>query len=114
MPSAEEDDSELKSVRRRFWISSALALPLLIIAMGPHLFNLHVEAAPAHVLRWVELLLSAPLVLWAGIDYYRRGWVGVVNRSPNMYTLIGLGVLLSFFYSIVATFAPIAFSRAHA
>ena len=56
------------------------------------------------VLRGAELLLSAPVVLWAALDYYRRGWMGVVNRSPNMYTLIGLGVIVAFVYSIVATF----------
>jgi Cu+-exporting ATPase len=106
MPSADEDDSELKNVRRRFWISGALALPLLVIAMGPHLFGLHVDLATERILRWAELVLSAPLVLWAGLDYYRRGWLGIVHRSPNMYTLIGLGVLVAFFYSVVATFAP--------
>ncbi|HTJ19559.1 MAG TPA: copper-translocating P-type ATPase, partial [Steroidobacteraceae bacterium] len=58
------------------------------------------------VLRGAELLLSAPVVLWAALDYYRRGWMGVVNRSPNMYTLIGLGVIVAFFYSLVATAAP--------
>lgn len=106
MPGADEDDSELASVRRRFLISAALALPLLGIAMGPHLFGLHVDKANAGILRWAEMLLSAPLVLWAGFDYYRRGWLGVVHRSPNMYTLIGLGVLVAFLYSLVATFAP--------
>ena len=106
MPSADQDDAELTSVRRRFWISAALALPLLVIAMGPHLFGIEFSMAIARVLRWVELLLSAPLVLWAGLDYYRRGWLGVVHRSPNMYTLIGLGVLVAFVYSVVATFAP--------
>ncbi|HEY6892727.1 MAG TPA: heavy metal translocating P-type ATPase, partial [Rhodanobacteraceae bacterium] len=106
MPSADEDDSELTSVRRRFLISAAAALPLLGIAMGPHLFGLHVDRASAGILRWTEMLLSAPLVLWAGLDYYRRGWLGVVHRSPNMYTLIGLGVLVAFLYSVVATFAP--------
>jgi Cu+-exporting ATPase len=106
IPSANEDDGELRSVRRRFWVSTALALPLLAIAMGPHLFGIEFGMATARVLRWAELLLSAPLVLWAGLDYYRRGWLGVVHRSPNMYTLIGLGVLVAFIFSVVATFAP--------
>ncbi|WP_395681209.1 heavy metal translocating P-type ATPase [Dokdonella sp.] len=109
MPSAEQDDSELLAVRRRFGISAALALPLLVIAMGPHLFGIHVSETTSRTLRWAELLLSAPLVLWAGLDYYRRGWLGVVHRSPNMYTLIGLGVLVAFAYSVVATFAPSLF-----
>jgi Cu+-exporting ATPase len=109
MPSAEQDDSELQSVRRRFWISAVLAVPLLFIAMGPHVLGFHVSEATAHVLRWAELVLAAPLVLWVGLDYYRRGWIGVMHRSPNMYTLIGLGVLVAFAYSVVATFAPSLF-----
>jgi Cu+-exporting ATPase len=63
-------------------------------------------------LRYIELALAAPVVLWAGADYYRRGWMGVVNRAPNMYTLIGLGVVVAFVYSIVATFAPQIFPAA--
>jgi Cu+-exporting ATPase len=60
-------------------------------------------------MRAIELLLSAPVVLWAAADYYRRGWLGAVRGTPNMYTLIGLGVLVSFLYSVVATFAPSLF-----
>ena len=71
-------------------------------------------AATAHVLRGAELLLSAPVVLWAALDYYRRGWMGVVNRSPNMYTLIGLGVIVAFVYSIVATFCAAGISSRNA
>jgi Cu+-exporting ATPase len=109
MPTTDGNDHELESVRRRFWISAVLAVPLVLIAMGPHLFGIHVSEPMAHALRWAELALSAPLVLWAGLDYYRRGWLGVVHRSPNMYTLIGLGVLVAFVYSVVATFAPTLF-----
>jgi Cu+-exporting ATPase len=96
-------------VRRRFWIATVLALPLLLVAMVPHLTAMHFDAITAQVLRWAELLLAAPLVLWLGRDYYRRGWLGVLNRSPNMYTLIGLGVLVAFVYSLVAMFAPALF-----
>ena len=60
--------------------------------MVPHLFDLGLSATTARWSRTIELLLSTPVVLWAALDYYRRGWMGVVNRSPNMYTLIGLGV----------------------
>ena len=109
MPTADEDDRELRSVQRRFLVSAALAGPLLVIAMGPHLFGLHVDETTARMLRWAEFALSAPLVLWAALDYYRRGWLGVVHRSPNMYTLIGLGVLVAFAYSVVATLAPSLF-----
>lgn len=106
MPTEHEDDSELRAVRRKFWIALALTLPVVSIAMLPHLLDLHLTYATARLLRGVEFALSAPVVLWAGLDYYRRGWMGVVNRSPNMYTLIGLGVIVAFAYSIVATAFP--------
>jgi len=106
MPTSVEDDSEIRHVRRRFWISTAFAIPVTLLAMVPHLLGLPLSATLALVARGFELLLSAPVVLWAAADYYRRGWRGLVNRSPNMYTLIGLGVLVSFLYSLLATFAP--------
>ncbi|QBB70736.1 heavy metal translocating P-type ATPase [Pseudolysobacter antarcticus] len=112
MPTGEHDDSELDAVRRKFFVSAALAIPLLLIAMGPHLFGVHFGETTAHVLRWIELALSAPLVLWAGANYYRRGWNGLLIGSPNMYTLIGLGVLVAFGFSLVATFLPAAFPPA--
>ncbi len=106
MPTGTEDDSELRAVRQKFFISAALAIPLLLIAMGPHLFGMRVSESTAHLLRWGELLLSTPLVAWAGASYYVRGWKGVIAKSPNMYTLIGLGVLMAFAFSLAATFAP--------
>ena len=109
MPSEHEDDSELRHVRKKFWIALALTLPIVVIAMLPHLLELHLSNVAARWLRGVELVLSAPVVLWAALDYYRRGLMGVANRSPNMYTLIGLGVAVAFLYSVVATFLPQAF-----
>jgi P-type Cu+ transporter len=109
MPSEHADESELVGVRRKFWVALALSLPVVAIAMIPHLFGLHFSRTTAGVLRGLEMILSAPVVLWAALDYYKRGWLGIVNRSPNMYTLIGLGVCIAFIYSIVATFMPAAF-----
>lgn len=106
MPHAEEDDSEIRAVRRKFWIALALAVPVVLIGMAPHLFDLMLTHAQAKDLHYVELALTAPVVLWAAADYYRRGWLGVMQRSPNMYTLIGLGVIVAFAYSVVAMFAP--------
>jgi P-type Cu+ transporter len=106
MPHVEEDDSEVRAVRRKFWIALALALPVVIIGMAPHLFDLMLTHSQAKILHYVELALTAPVVLWAAADYYRRGWLGVVQRSPNMYTLIGLGVIVAFAYSVIAVFAP--------
>jgi len=109
MPTEVEDDRELRAVRRRFWIAAALSLPLIAVAMVPHLFSLHLTLPLARGLRWAEILLSAPVVFWAAADYIRRGWLGIMNRAPNMYTLIGLGVAVAYTYSLMATFAPQTF-----
>jgi len=108
-PVAAEDDSALRTVKRKFWIAAAFSIPVVCIAMLPHLFALHVTPGTALLLRYTELLLTLPVVLWAGFDYYRRGWLGITNRSANMYTLIGLGVLVAYVFSLFATFAPAAF-----
>ncbi|MBM0107662.1 copper-translocating P-type ATPase [Steroidobacter sp. S1-65] len=106
LPTEHVDDSELRGVRRKFWISLALTVPVVALAMGAHLFDLGLSHATMRTLRWFELLLSAPVAAWAAADYYKRGWLGVVHRAPNMYTLIGLGVCIAFGYSLVATFLP--------
>jgi Cu+-exporting ATPase len=106
MPTEHEDDTEINRVRNKFWIALALTLPVVAIAMLPHLFDIALSTVTAGWLRRAELLFSVPVVLWAALDYYRRGWMGVVNRSPNMYTLIGLGVAVAFIYSLVATLTP--------
>jgi Cu+-exporting ATPase len=109
LPTEAADDSELRAVRRKFWFAAALSLPVVIIAMLPHLLDLHLAPQTARLLRYAELLLTLPVVSWAGFDYYRRGWLGVTHRSPNMYTLIGLGVLVAYVFSLFATFVPGAF-----
>jgi P-type Cu+ transporter len=109
MPADVEDDSGIRRVRTRFWFALAFAVPVTVIAMVPHLLGLQLSATGAYALRTAELLLSTPVVLWAAADYYRRGWLGVVNRAPNMYTLIGLGVIVAFVYSVVATLASSLF-----
>jgi Cu+-exporting ATPase len=109
MPTAVADDSELRAVKKKFRISAGLSVPVVAIAMLPHLIDLHVSSTAASAMRYAELLLTAPVILWSAADYYRRGWQGFVNRSPNMYSLIGLGVLISYLYSLFATFDPSAF-----
>ena len=106
MPTNQEDDLAIGAVRRRFWFALALALPVVLLGMLPHLFDLGLTHALAKQLHFVELVLTAPVVLWAAAPYYRRGWQGVVLRSPNMYTLIGLGVLVAFGYSLIAVTVP--------
>jgi Cu+-exporting ATPase len=109
MPTHIEDDSEIRHVRRRFWVALALAVPTMLIAMLPHLSGWTLDPTTAWTFRMLQLVLSAPVVLWAAVPYYRRGSLGIVNRAPNMYTLIGLGVIVAFTYSLIATFFPSQF-----
>ncbi|WP_221893384.1 heavy metal translocating P-type ATPase [Pusillimonas minor] len=102
MPSLEDDNPELKDFSRRFWWTLPLTVIVTVLAMfGPQLgwFNMSAQT-------WIELVLSIPVVLWAGQPFFVRGWQSVVNRSPNMWTLIGLGTGAAFVYSVVATVAP--------
>jgi len=96
VPAAEHDDAELRRVTLRFWISLALALPLVVIAMWLHF--------PGS--QWAQLLLATPVVLWGCGSYFARGWSGARSGHPNMYTLIGLGVAVAYAYSVVAVLAP--------
>jgi Cu+-exporting ATPase len=103
----DEENSELVDMRRRFWISVALTVPLMLIAMGEHLPG-HPLAriATMSTLGWLQLVLATPVVLWGGWPFFVRGWQSVVHRSLNMFTLIGLGVGVSYLYSLVAKLFP--------
>jgi P-type Cu+ transporter len=105
----EVEDEEIRSVRRRFWIATTLAIPVMLIAMVPHLSGWALDSTTSWTLRILELAPSAPIVVWSAAPYYRRGWLGVLHRAPNMYTLIGLGVIVAFTYSLIATFLPSRF-----
>ena len=103
---AAEDNAELVSMARRFWTSVVLTLPLLIIAMG-EMTGLHLNRLVSpRALSWLELTLASPVVLWGGWPFFVRGWQSVINRSLNMFTLIGLGVGVAYIYSLVATLVP--------
>ena len=106
----EEENPELADMRRRFWVSLAFTVPLLLLAMG-HLIPgwplARFEGSP--VLRWAELALAAPAILWGGWPFFERAGQSIVHKSLNMFTLIGLGVGVAFLYSLVATIAPGAF-----
>jgi Cu+-exporting ATPase len=99
-PSHEQID-----MMRRFWVGLVLGLPVFIVAMMDMLPNnpLHHYAGP---LNWVQLLLSTPVVFWCGWPFFERAWQSIRNISPNMFTLIALGVGAAYFYSLVATVAP--------
>ena len=107
VPSADEGPNpELVDFTRRFWISAALSLPLLILSMGPMLGLPLRDRIGEPTATWIELVLATPVVLWAALPFFRRAWNSLVNRSPNMWTLIGLGVGTAYLYSLVATLAP--------
>jgi len=103
----DDENPELRDMSRRFWISLALTVPLLVIAMGSMLpgMRLHDYISPRG-LAWLELLLSSPVVLWRGWPFFQRGWASVVNRSTNMFTLIAIGTGAAYLYSLVATIFP--------
>ncbi len=104
---AEEDTSELDYMSRRFWISAALAIPVFFSAMGaeiwPEAFGEIVSPAAR---QWVEMILATPVVLWGGWPFFVRCWQSIVNRSLNMFTLIGIGVGVAWIYSVVGTLFP--------
>lgn len=103
MPSLDDDeDPELRDFQRRFWWTLPLTVLVTFLAMAGH----RVPGLDIGVQTWLELALSLPIVLWAGMPFFKRGWQSVVNRSPNMWTLIGLGTGAAFVYSVVATLAP--------
>ena len=106
-----EENQELRDMARRFWVGLALALPVFVLEMGSHLFDLHKFISP-QASNWVQLVLSTPVVLWAGWPFFVRAWASVTNRSLNMFSLIALGTGVSWLYSIVGTMAPQLFPAA--
>jgi Cu+-exporting ATPase len=99
----EEEDVELKNMTRRFWTSVVLAAPLLVIAMG---HEAGLALMPDGVRVWVELVLATPVVLWCGWPVLERGWRSLLTMKLNMFTLISIGVMAAWGYSVVATVAP--------
>ncbi len=103
--------AEYLDMRRRFWISAALALPLLLWVMGDHLLGLG-ALMPRQIAHWLQLVLATPVVLWAGWPFFKRCGASFRNLSPNMWTLIGIGTGAAYLYSVVATLAPGVFPAA--
>ena len=106
LPALDADENpELRDFQRRFWWTLPLTAIVFVLAMVGHRFQWMDMALQS----WVELVLATPIVLWAGWPFFHRGWQSVVNRSPNMWTLIGLGTGAAFVYSVAATVAPQVF-----
>jgi Cu+-exporting ATPase len=106
----EEANPELVGMTHRFWISAALSLPLLFLAMSEMIPGQPIQyAISPRMLTWLQFALATPVVLWGGWPFFERGWKSVVNRSLNMFTLIALGTGAAYLYSTVAALFPQAF-----
>jgi len=103
MVAEEQADPEYESMRKRFWVSAALSLPLLVLSMFGEMLGLRLPPGTKNA---IELLLATPVVLWCGWPFFQRFWASLVNRSPNMFTLIGLGTGAAYLYSVAATLFP--------
>src|SRR5581483_9191582 len=99
----QEENPELRDMTRRFWISLALTVPLLVIAMAGMASSTPQRGS---WLSWLELALASPVVLWGGRPFFERGWNSIVNRSTNMFTLIAMGTGVAYVYSFIATVVP--------
>jgi len=105
-----EPNHELADMTRRFWIGLVLTLPVFILEMGGHIPALGIHAfVPPVISGWIQFALATPVVLWAGWPFFQRGWMSVVNRNLNMFTLIALGTGTAYLYSVAASFVPGAF-----
>ncbi len=103
----DEPSPELADMTHRFWISVALALPLILIEMSDMIpGNPIARVIPGSIRTWIELALATPVVLWAGAPLFERGWQSIVNRSLNMFTLIAMGIGVAYGYSLFAALFP--------
>lgn len=110
---AKEENPELDNMTRRFWISTALAVPVFVMAMAADMWMGFVPQMISFThLQLIEFLLATPVVLWGGWPFFQRGWASLVNRHLNMFTLIALGVGVAWSYSVIGTFLPDIFPAA--
>jgi heavy metal translocating P-type ATPase len=99
------ESPELRSMTRRFWIGLVLSLPVVVLEMGGHVFDIG-HLIGSHTSNWVQMVLATPVVLWAGWPFFVRAWVSIRNRSLNMFTLIALGTGAAWLYSMAGTLGP--------
>jgi Cu+-exporting ATPase len=103
----EEENHELADMRRRFWVSVVLTVPVFLMGMSEMIPGSPLQQlVPMSTLAWIQLALTSPVVLWGGWPFFVRAWQSIVNRSLNMFTLIGLGVAVSYLFSVIATIFP--------
>jgi Cu+-exporting ATPase len=109
----EEANPELVNMTRRFWICLALTAPIFFFAMSDMIPGQPIQGVlPSKHLNWIQLILATPVVLWGGWPFFQRCWASIVNRSPNMFTLIAIGVGTAYVYSLAATLFPEVFPEA--
>ncbi len=107
VPAALATNPELEAMARRLWIGVILATPIFLLDMGRHLEFLKIDRlVPPIACMWIQFVLATPIVLWCASPFFQRAWTSIINRSPNMFTLIALGVGASYGYSLVAMLAP--------
>jgi Cu+-exporting ATPase len=103
----DEENSELTDMSRRFWVAVVLSTPVFVLGMSDLIPGQPLQRLiPMSTLAWVQLILATPVVLWAGWPFFVRAWQSIVNRSLNMFTLIGLGVAVAYAFSLIAVIAP--------
>ena len=103
----EPENPELKEMSRRFWISAALSLPILFLAMSEMIPGQPIQhALSLNAVNWVQGILATIVVLWGGWPFFQRGWASIVNRSPNMFTLIAIGTGTAYLFSVIALLFP--------
>ena len=109
----ETENPELNDMKRRFWLSGALALPTLILAMSDLIPGEPIgKLIPTHVSIWAQFIMATPVVLWGGWPFFERAYSSLITRNLNMFTLIGIGVGVAYLYSIIATLIPEIFPAA--
>lgn len=112
----DEDQNEFKDTSKRFWVAAVLSTPLLLLNMGAHFFPIALlqQLVSSSFFNWFQLFLASPVVLWGGWPFWQKAWASVKSGHLNMFTLIGLGVGVAYFYSLVALalsyFAPHLFT----
>ncbi len=103
----DEKNPELVDMTRRFWVAVALSIPVFMLGMSDLIPGQPLQQLiPMRTLAWVQLVLATPVVLWAGWPFFVRAWQSIVNRSLNMFTLIGLGVTVAYLFSVIAVILP--------
>lgn len=107
---SEEDNSEYRDMLKRFWIAAVLTIPVTILATSKMFVTLSLDKFLSDTLsRWIQLILSTPIVLWAGWPFFERAYYSIINRSLNMFSLIAMGVGAAYFYSAIAVIFPTIF-----